>query len=140
MDAIYENYTVTEDGRALLKKAENDQVETVWDRHKAQQPHCGYCETGLSCRNCIMGPCRVDPFGEGPQQGVCGADADIIVARNLARMIAAGAASHSDHGRDLVEVLLKVAEGRAPDIPSRNRENCAAWPPNTVYRWTAKTT
>ena len=114
MDAIYENYTVTEDGRALLKKAENDQVETVWDRHKAQQPHCGYCETGLSCRNCIMGPCRVDPFGEGPQQGVCGADADIIVARNLARMIAAGAASHSDHGRDLVEVLLKVAEGKAP--------------------------
>jgi carbon-monoxide dehydrogenase catalytic subunit len=60
-----------------------------------------------------MGPCRVDPFGEGPQQGVCGADADIIVARNLARMIAAGAASHSDHGRDLVEVLLKVAEGKA---------------------------
>jgi carbon-monoxide dehydrogenase catalytic subunit len=56
----------------------------------------------------------VDPFGEGPQQGVCGADADIIVARNLARMIAAGAASHSDHGRDLVEVLLKVAEGKAP--------------------------
>jgi carbon-monoxide dehydrogenase catalytic subunit len=113
MDALYDNYTVTEDGRALLKKADNDQVETVWDRHQAQQPHCGYCETGLSCRNCIMGPCRVDPFGEGPQQGVCGADADIIVARNLARMIAAGAASHSDHGRDLVEVLLKVAEGKA---------------------------
>ena len=41
MDAIFENYTVTEDGRALLKKAENDQVETVWDRHKAQQPSCG---------------------------------------------------------------------------------------------------
>jgi carbon-monoxide dehydrogenase catalytic subunit len=113
MDALYDNYTVTEDGRALLKKADSDQVETVWDRHQAQQPHCGYCETGLSCRNCIMGPCRVDPFGEGPQQGVCGADADIIVARNLARMIAAGAASHSDHGRDLVEVLLKVAEGKA---------------------------
>jgi carbon-monoxide dehydrogenase catalytic subunit len=113
MDAIYENYTVTEDGRALLKKAENDQVETVWSRHRDQQPQCGYCETGLSCRNCIMGPCRVDPFGEGPQQGVCGADADIIVARNLARMIAAGAASHSDHGRDLVEVLLQVAQGKA---------------------------
>jgi carbon-monoxide dehydrogenase catalytic subunit len=60
---------------------------------------------GLSCRICNMGPCRVDPFGEGPQVGVCGADADIIVARNLCRMIAAGAASHSDHGRDLVEVL-----------------------------------
>jgi carbon-monoxide dehydrogenase catalytic subunit len=60
-----------------------------------------------------MGPCRVDPFGEGPQRGVCGADADIIVARNLCRMIAAGAASHSDHGRDLVEVLAGVADGTA---------------------------
>jgi carbon-monoxide dehydrogenase catalytic subunit len=68
---------------------------------------------GLSCRICVMGPCRVDPFGEGPQTGVCGADADIIVARNLCRMIAAGAASHSDHGRDLVEVLAGVAEGSA---------------------------
>jgi carbon-monoxide dehydrogenase catalytic subunit len=56
----------------------------------------------------------VDPFGEGPQQGVCGADADIIVARNLCRMIAAGAAAHSDHGRDLVEVLAAVAENKAP--------------------------
>ncbi|MEE4352994.1 MAG: anaerobic carbon-monoxide dehydrogenase catalytic subunit [Desulfatiglans sp.] len=131
MDAIYDRYTVTEDGRMLLKKAEKDQVETVWDRHEAQQPQCGYCETGLSCRNCVMGPCRVDPFGEGPQRGVCGADADIIVARNLIRMIAAGAASHSDHGRDLVEVLLKVAEGKAPGYaikdPDKLRRLCGEY-------------
>ncbi len=105
--------TITEDGQLLLAKAERDQVETVWERHQAQQPHCGFCEMGLSCRICSMGPCRIDPFGEGPQRGVCGADADIIVARNLGRMIAAGAASHSDHGRDLVEVLLEVGEGKA---------------------------
>jgi len=77
---------------------------------------------GLSCRNCVMGPCRIDPFGEGPQQGVCGADGDIIVARNLGRMIAAGAASHSDHGRDLVEVLAQVAEGSAPGYEIRDVE------------------
>ena len=105
--------TMTQDGQLLLKKAAADGVETVWARHQAQQPQCGFCEMGTSCRICIMGPCRVDPFGEGPQQGVCGADADIIVARNLGRMIAAGAASHSDHGRDLVEVLAGVAEGTA---------------------------
>jgi carbon-monoxide dehydrogenase catalytic subunit len=58
-----------------------------------------------------MGPCRVDPFGEGPQKGVCGADADIIVARNLGRTIAAGAAAHSDHGRDILEVFGELAEG-----------------------------
>jgi len=106
--------TITEDGRLMLRKMEKDQVETVWERFSAQQPQCGFCEMGLSCRVCNMGPCRVDPFGEGPQQGVCGADADIIVARNLGRMIAAGAAAHSDHGRDLVEVLAAVAEGQAP--------------------------
>ncbi len=114
--------TMTEDGQLLLKKAEADGVETVWARHQAQQPQCGYCEMGSSCRICIMGPCRVDPFGQGPQQGVCGADADIIVARNLGRMIAAGAASHSDHGRDLVEVLAGVADGTALGYTIRDED------------------
>ncbi|MFH0996054.1 MAG: anaerobic carbon-monoxide dehydrogenase catalytic subunit [Pseudomonadota bacterium] len=122
MSCTYHQQTITEDGQLLLKKAQTDQIETVWDRHQAQLPQCGYCDLGLSCRNCIMGPCRVDPFGEGPQQGVCGADADIIVARNLCRMIAAGAASHSDHGRDLVEVLANVAKGKAPGYAIRDHE------------------
>jgi carbon-monoxide dehydrogenase catalytic subunit len=105
--------SVTKDGDLLYAKARRDGVETVWERNESQQPQCGFCDMGLSCRICVMGPCRVDPFGEGPQTGVCGADADIIVARNLCRMIAAGAASHSDHGRDLVEVLAGVADGSA---------------------------
>jgi len=122
MNKTYASRTITEDGQLLLKKMERDQVETVWERHIAQQPHCGFCEMGLSCRICAMGPCRVDPFGEGPQQGVCGADADIIVARNLGRMIAAGAASHSDHGRDLVEVLATVGTGDGSGYQIREPE------------------
>ena len=114
MSKDYKDKTITEDGQLMLKKAAADQLETVWERYEAQLPQCGYCEMGLSCRICNMGPCRIDPFGEGPQKGVCGADADIVVARNLGRMVASGAASHSDHGRDLVEVLEAVAEGKAP--------------------------
>jgi carbon-monoxide dehydrogenase catalytic subunit len=114
--------TITEDGQLFIQKAARDGLETVWDRYRGQQPQCGFCELGLSCRNCSMGPCRIDPFGEGPQRGVCGADADIIVARNLGRMIAAGSASHSDHGRDLVEVLRKVGEGKAPGYGIRSEE------------------
>ena len=102
------------DTLAMCDKARAEGLETVWDRAAAQEPQCGFCELGLSCRICVMGPCRIDPFGEGPQRGICGADADIMVARNLARMVAGGAASHSDHGRDLVETLLAVGEGRAP--------------------------
>jgi carbon-monoxide dehydrogenase catalytic subunit len=114
--------SITSDGNLLFDKAVKDNVETVWHRHEAQQPQCGFCDMGLSCRICIMGPCRVDPFGQGPQTGVCGADADIIVARNLCRMIAAGAASHSDHGRDLVEVLEAVSKGEAPGYKIRSEE------------------
>jgi anaerobic carbon-monoxide dehydrogenase catalytic subunit len=122
MNDKYSSSTITEDGRLLLKKMEREGVESVWDRFQAQLPNCGYCEMGLSCRICVMGPCRIDPFGEGPQRGVCGADADIMVARNLGRMIAAGAASHSDHGRDLMEVLGKVAVNEAPGYQLRDVE------------------
>jgi carbon-monoxide dehydrogenase catalytic subunit len=108
----YKKASINADTWAMLEKARQDGVETVWDRLEKQQPQCGYCSLGTSCRICTMGPCRVDPFGDGPQKGVCGADADIIVARNLARMIAAGASAHSDHGRDILETLHLVGEGK----------------------------
>ena len=103
--------TVHPDAQAMIDVARKEGIETVWDRLAAQQPQCGYCALGLSCRNCAMGPCRIDPFGEGPQKGVCGADADVIVARNLGRTIAAGSSSHSDHGRDILEVFAAMARG-----------------------------
>ncbi len=99
------------DAREMLEVAAREGIETVWDRLEAQQPQCGFCALGLSCRNCAMGPCRIDPFGEGPQRGVCGADADVIVARNLGRAIAAGSSAHSDHGRDILEVFGATARG-----------------------------
>ena len=103
--------TVNHDAQAMIDVARDEHIETVWDRLEAQQPQCGYCALGLSCRNCAMGPCRIDPFGEGPQKGVCGADADVIVARNLGRTIAAGSSSHSDHGRDILETFAAMARG-----------------------------
>jgi carbon-monoxide dehydrogenase catalytic subunit len=84
-------------------------IETAWDRSEMQGPRCGFGELGICCRNCNMGPCRIDPFGEGASKGVCGATADVIVARNFGRMIAAGSAAHSDHGRDVAKTLLLAA-------------------------------
>src|SRR5512147_358239 len=109
----FKSKSIHADTQAMLAVAKREGIETVWDRLAKQQPQCGYCSLGTSCRICAMGPCRVDPFSEGPQKGVCGADADIIVARNLARMIAAGSSSHSDHGRDLVDVLHGIGTGKA---------------------------
>jgi len=108
----YRRLSINHDTWAMLERAHDEGIQTVWDRLAAQEPQCGYCELGVSCRICAMGPCRIDPFGEGPKRGVCGADADIIVARNLGRMIAAGASAHGDHGRDILETLHLIGEGR----------------------------
>ncbi len=93
----------------LIKKSQEAGLETVWDRSDLQLPRCGFGEQGLCCHICHMGPCRINPKGKPPQRGVCGATAEIIVARNFARMIAAGAAAHSDHGREVAKTLLTAA-------------------------------
>ena len=111
-----EELTIWDDARQMLEKARREGVETVWDRYVQQSPHCTFCELGLTCRNCNMGPCRISPKESGKmQRGVCGADAHVIVARNFGRFVAGGAAGHSDHGRDLIEVLEAVVEGDAED-------------------------
>ncbi len=96
----------------MIEKAEEEGIKTAWHRYLEQQPQCSFGLLGICCRNCNMGPCRIDPFGYGPQRGVCGATADTIVARNIVRMIAAGAAAHSDHARDVLKVFKLTAEGR----------------------------
>ena len=90
-------------------------LENAWDRFEQQQPQCGFGRLGICCRNCSMGPCRIDPFEDGPQTGICGADADTIAARNLLRMIAAGAAAHSDHGRDIAHTFKMAVESDTCD-------------------------
>jgi carbon-monoxide dehydrogenase catalytic subunit len=97
--------------REMIAKAAIMEVKTVWDRYEAMQPQCGFGDTGLCCRHCLQGPCRIDPFGEGPTAGICGATADTMVARGLDRAIAAGTAAHSGHARHLAHTLLKLAKG-----------------------------
>lgn len=90
----------------LVQKAKQEGVETMWDRKEAMKAPCGFGEKGVCCRICAMGPCRVSPVeGKGAQRGICGATADTIVARNFARMVAAGTSAHSDHARDIAHVM-----------------------------------
>jgi len=94
---------------AMLEKVAAEGLSVAWDRHEAMEPQCGFGQLGICCRICQMGPCRIDPFGDGPSEGICGATADIIAARNLVRMIASGASAHSDHGRDIAHTLLMAS-------------------------------
>jgi len=97
----------------MIARAQQLNIETVFDRAANTKP-CNIGLQGTCCKNCAMGPCRL-PLpkggmeGEDTRKGLCGATANTIAARNFARMIAAGAAAHSDHGRSVAEVFLAAA-------------------------------
>ncbi|TKB58374.1 anaerobic carbon-monoxide dehydrogenase catalytic subunit [Ferrimonas aestuarii] len=111
---------------ALCPVAEREGVATVFDRNQAQQPQCGFGSLGLCCRVCWKGPCRIDPFGDGPSEGICGANRDTIAARNVTRMMAAGAAGHSEHGRHIALAMQKVGKGELPAYSIRDPKKLQA--------------
>jgi len=92
----------------LLEKAGRDCVDTCFSRMETQKNQCKFGKTGVCCRICHMGPCRIT---KKAPKGVCGADVDTIVARNYLREVVGGTSAHSDHGRHLVLRLKKVAQG-----------------------------
>ena len=96
----------------MIDHMDKTSIDNVWDRLAAQEPQCGFGKLGLCCRICTMGPCRIS---KKSPLGVCGADADTIVARNFLRAVAAGTSAHSDHGRGVAEVFIGAATGKAPD-------------------------
>jgi carbon-monoxide dehydrogenase catalytic subunit len=115
--------SISPDSILMIKAAQSAGVNTAWDRYEAQLPQCGFGETGLCCRHCLQGPCRIDPFGlTGPKAGICGANADTIVARGLARNIAGGTSSHSAHAKHLVHTMLKWSRGEAPDYGIKDHD------------------
>jgi carbon-monoxide dehydrogenase catalytic subunit len=120
IDKKVEDRALDKSTQEVLRKTMKEGTDTVWDRLERQQPHCKYCSEGISCQRCAMGPCRL--MGGDRIRGVCGADADLIVARNLLDTIATGAASHSDHGREVVETLLKAARHQAPSYGVKDEE------------------
>ena len=96
----------------ILGKAEFENIDTCFARMEVQGNQCKFGTSGVCCRVCHMGPCRITP--KAPR-GVCGANSDTIVARNYLMEVLAGTSAHSDHGRHLVLRLKKVAEGKEKD-------------------------
>ena len=100
----------------MCDQACKEGMTTIFDRAADMKP-CPIGAEGSCCKHCAMGPCRVvTPKKEGEPQkvGLCGATAETIAARNFARMVAAGSAAHSDHGRGVAEVFLLAAKGEIP--------------------------
>ena len=97
----------------MIQRSHELGIETAFDRAVTMKP-CNIGTQGICCKNCGMGPCRL-PLpkggieGEDTRKGICGATPNTIAARNFIRMIAGGAAAHSDHGRSVAEVFMSAA-------------------------------
>ncbi len=96
---------------ALLDHCAEKGISTVFDRFDQQKRHCKHGLAGVCCHICHMGPCQVT--ARAPR-GTCGADADVIVARNILRWLAGATASHGSRGREAILALKAAAEGRFP--------------------------
>jgi carbon-monoxide dehydrogenase catalytic subunit len=99
--------------REMLERAQKLGSETVFDRAVTMKA-CNIGSQGTCCKNCSMGPCRLPlpkDYDEATDErkGLCGATANTIAARNFIRMVAGGAAAHSDHGRSVAEVFMSAA-------------------------------
>lgn len=104
-----EEFTIDPAAQQMLIRAEGLGIGTAFTRADEMVP-CPIGADGMCCKNCGMGPCRLTKDGS---VGICGATIDTIQARNLTRAIAAGAAAHSDHGRDMAFTLKAVANDDA---------------------------
>jgi carbon-monoxide dehydrogenase catalytic subunit len=115
-DRSPEERSIDPAAQEMLIRADELGLETAFSRAD-QMAACPIGAKGQCCKVCFMGPCRLTKDG---QTGICGATIETITARNFARAIAAGAAAHSDHGRDLALTLLAVAKGEAQGYKIRD--------------------
>ncbi|GLI35725.1 anaerobic carbon-monoxide dehydrogenase catalytic subunit [Desulforhabdus amnigena] len=98
----------------MLEKAAKDGVETAFTRAAEMKP-CPIGADSACCKHCFMGPCRLNSKDPYAKTGICGATIDTIAARNFARMVASGAAAHTDHGMSMLDVFREVVNGRIKD-------------------------
>ena len=82
-------------------------METSHHRAEAQSTKCGFGLQGVCCRLCSNGPCRITP--KAPR-GICGATADVIVARNFLRAVASGSGCYIHIVENTALNVKKTAE------------------------------
>ncbi|MDP2731029.1 MAG: hypothetical protein Q8O55_11200, partial [Dehalococcoidales bacterium] len=113
----------------MIEKAAQDGARVIFERAETTRP-CPIGQEGMCCSICDMGPCRVmAPKGKEEtaeerrrRVGVCGATPETIAARNFVRKVAAGTASHGDHGRVIAKFFLAVAKGEAPGYEIKDEQ------------------
>lgn len=108
------DFTICDATAQMLERTHKDGVSTVFERAADMKP-CPIGSDSACCKHCSMGPCRLNAKDPYSKTGVCGATIDTIQARNFARMVASGAAAHTDHGMSMLDIFREVVNGKIKD-------------------------
>ncbi|MGQ9645649.1 MAG: hypothetical protein ACUVWO_03795 [Thermodesulfobacteriota bacterium] len=103
----------------FLPKAAEEGISLVWDRYEGQLPECGFCEAGLSCRDCLQGPCISHPFRDSNKLGVCGKDKEVLASQSLLRLVIKGTMASLDQLSDFARGI------ESKNIKFKNRTKTA---------------
>jgi carbon-monoxide dehydrogenase catalytic subunit len=101
----------------FLKEAAEKEISLVWDRYEGALPQCGFCETGLNCRDCLQGPCISHPFRDQNKVGVCGKNKDILGVHSFVRLVVQGTMGYLDQ---LADFAKSIEAGKGS--PKRKQE------------------
>lgn len=94
----------------MYEVVKKDRMETIYERFMKQQPQCAFGAMGICCTLCTDGPCQIT---RKAKRGVCGASADLIVARNLLLKCVQGTVANVYHARNVARTLLAIGEGKS---------------------------
>lgn len=73
--------------RAYLLKAKKEGIALSWNRSESMMPQDGFALLGLTCHECLQGPCRLNPFRSEETAAVCGLTRDDLVFNGLFRQV-----------------------------------------------------
>ncbi len=117
---------------AMIEKAAQEGVSTVFSRAEVMKP-CNIGAEGSCCAHCAMGPCRLylggkdeTPEEHAKRRGLCGATSETVAARAFLRKIAAGTASHGDHGREVTKIFIEAAKGEIEGFAIKDEQKLLA--------------
>ncbi|MDD2233919.1 MAG: hypothetical protein PHV03_03230 [Desulfitobacteriaceae bacterium] len=73
--------------RTYLLKAKKEGLDLSWNRLEKMMPQDGFGLLGLTCQECLQGPCRLNPFQLEETATVCGFTRDDLVFNGLFRQV-----------------------------------------------------
>ncbi|MDR3349297.1 MAG: hypothetical protein LBO03_06805 [Acidaminococcales bacterium] len=110
--------TAYADFRPYFRWARENGLSLSWDRYEQSLPQDGFARLGLFCADCLLGPCRLNPFAPKEQKTVCGFGPDDLVYRTIMRLLGEPAAE-GERLSSIIEAARRSLGGTAPGAAGR---------------------